>query len=490
MRRNDGSPGFFARWTKRLLITAAVVLATIVLVRAFDARRPPFLKPWHRYVPPSEVRAADMTENFTLEDYLRREDQVFREVKENVEDRLAPEDRTAANRYFPDSAASPRRFPRDWNRTFELAPAEIKGGALLLHGMTDSPYSMRRLGEVLRDRGFYVLGLRVPGHGTVPGALTRVQWEDWIAATRVGARHVRRRIGEGKPFFLVGYSNGGALSVLYALDVLEGAKLPKADRIVLLSPMIGVSPAAGLAKFIGLLAVFPYFEKTRWLDVLPEYNPYKYNSFPANAGKQSHGLTTEIQTRIARLAGTGRLRQLPPILAFQSVVDATVLAGAVVFKLFDALDDNGSELVLFDLNRGAQARPFLRPSADAITASYTAAHPRRYRLTVITNAGPDTPEVVERSIAAGETAARERPLGLSWPAHVYSLSHIALPFPTNDPLYGGEPDPGLGGLIHLGTVAPRGERSVLTVDPGDLLRVSWNPFFPYLERRVVEWEAP
>ena len=51
--------------------------------------------------------------------------------------------------------------------------------------------------------------------------------------------------------------------------------------------MIGVSPAARLAWWISRLGVVPYFEKANWLDVLPEYNPFKYNSFPANAALQT-----------------------------------------------------------------------------------------------------------------------------------------------------------------------------------------------------------
>ncbi|MGH9369083.1 MAG: alpha/beta hydrolase [Thermoanaerobaculia bacterium] len=486
--------GGFGRWLRRWLrragVTVAIVLVTIVLVRAFEARRPPYLKPWHRFVPPSEVTAADLTDSFTLEDYLRREEQVFREVQEQVEDRLAPEDRTPGNRYFGESVASPRRFPRDWNRTFELVPQEIRGGALLLHGLTDAPYSMRRLAELLRDQGLYALSLRVPGHGTVPGALTRTVWEDWIAAARVGARHVRRRIGPGRPFYLVGYSNGGALAVKYSLDVLEGVDLPPADRVVLLSPMIGVTPAAGFAKLIGLLAILPYFEKTRWLDVLPEYNPFKYNSFPANAGLQTARLTDAIHEQIERIGRDGRIGRLPSTLAFQSLADATVSTGAVAWKLYDVLEENGSELVLFDVNRGAAVRPFLRPSEEELLVKLAAPGRRRYTLTVIANAGPDTSQVAERRTAAGAEAPALRPLPLAWPAQVFSLSHVAVPFPADDALYGGEPDPRQGGGIRLGVLAPRGERGVLTVSPGDFLRISWNPFFPYVEERVRGWIAP
>ncbi|HEY7114717.1 MAG TPA: alpha/beta fold hydrolase [Thermoanaerobaculia bacterium] len=479
------------RWLRRAFVTLLVLLAILVLFRSWEAKRRPFLKAWHRFVPPSEVRAADLTETFTIEDYLRREDRVFREVDENVSQRLEAPDRTPTNRYFPESLASPRRFPRDWNRTFEMAPeAAVRGGALLLHGLTDSPYSMRRTAEILRSEGIYCLGLRVPGHGTVPGALTKAVWEDWSAATRVGVRHVRGRIGEGRPLYLVGYSNGGALSVKYALDAVEDAKLPRVDRIVLMSPMIGVTPAAGLAKYIGGLAFLPYFEKARWLDVVPEYNPFKYNSFPVNAGLQTSRLTAAIQAQLERLSKHRALEKLPPILAFQSLVDSTIVAGAVKERLFDALPSNGSELVLFDVNHGSVARPFLSPSVGELLTRLTSGGRRRYTLTVISNAAPDSLGVSESSTPAGADAAAVRPLPLAWPAQVYSVGHVAIPFPTDDSLYGGEPDAAQGGKVHLGVVAPRGEKGVLTVSPGDFLRISWNPFFPYVEERVRRFIAP
>ena len=135
MNAGKRSGSFLLRWLRRAVVTVAIVLATIVLFRAFEARRPPGLKPWHRFVPPSEVRAVELTASFTLEDYLRREDQIFREVREQIEDRLAPEDRTNGNRYFAESASSPRRYPQDWNRTFEMVPPEVRGGALLVHGL-------------------------------------------------------------------------------------------------------------------------------------------------------------------------------------------------------------------------------------------------------------------------------------------------------------------------------------------------------------------
>ena len=59
---------------------------------------------------------------------------------------------------------------------------------LLLHGMSDAPYSLRALGEALHARGFHVLGLRLPGHGTAPSGLVTATWEDMAAAVALAAR--------------------------------------------------------------------------------------------------------------------------------------------------------------------------------------------------------------------------------------------------------------------------------------------------------------
>ena len=65
---------------------------------------------------------------------------------------------------------------------------------------------------------------------------------------------------------------------------------------------------------------------------------------------------------------TGRLAELPPILTFQSVVDFTVSTRAIVDALYVHLPANGSELVLFDLNRSAKFGPLLRSGADTALA--------------------------------------------------------------------------------------------------------------------------
>ena len=70
---------------------------------------------------------------------------------------------------------------------------------------------------------------------------------------------------------------------------------------------------------------------------------------------------------------------------------------------------------------------------------------------------------------------------------LFSLSHVALPFPQSDPVYGNLATESPGGPVALGLLSPRGERAVLTVPVDVLMRVTSNPFFPYLAQRLSAW---
>ncbi|MGL4861295.1 MAG: alpha/beta hydrolase, partial [Enterobacteriaceae bacterium] len=385
------------------------------------------------------------------------------------------------------SSIYPPGFDRDWNRSYLLMPAgEIKGAVVLLHGLTDTPYSLRHIARLYQQLGFVAVGIRLPAHGTVPAALTKVRWQEWLAATKLAVREAHHLSGNNKPLHLVGFSNGGALAVEYTLESLEDPGLPRPDQLVLLSPMIGVTSFARFAGLAGLPSIFPPFAKAAWLSILPEFNPFKYNSFPVNAARQTHLLTRDLQQRIVRLGRENRLAQLPPIITFQSVVDFTVSTRAVITALYNHLPANGSEVVLFDINRTTNFDLLLRPSTLTAIRQQLPLPPRRYQATMISNRSPDDEEVVARSINAGETTEHITPLGIKYPADLFSLSHVAIPFPPDDPLYGNQPGRPYQYGINLGALAVRGERSVLIVDLDTLLRASSNPFYTYMMQRIEQ----
>jgi alpha-beta hydrolase superfamily lysophospholipase len=473
------------RYLKRGAVLLAVVAITLIAVRIWDTQRGPPLELWHTYVPeelsPDELDRADWSR------YLAAEQGIFDDVRAEVTARLEAEDRVPINRYFDRSPVYPGGFAQDFNRSYVLVPdGAPAGAAVFLHGLTDAPYSQRHIAERYRGLGYVAIAIRLPGHGTVPAGLTEVEWEDWMAATRLAVREARRRIGPSLPLHLVGFSNGGALALKYALDAIEDPQLSPPDRLVLISPMIGITAFARFAGFAGLPALLPAFAKAAWLAILPEFNPFKYNSFPINGARQSWQLTQALQQQIRRQAQSDQLARLPPVLTFQSVIDFTVSTRAIISSFYAHLPANGSELVLFDVNRDAKLGPLLRSASEAVLTRLLPAPPRRFRTTIITNADDGSSEVMERVIEAGAETVQERPLQLSFPPGVFSLSHVALPFPPNDGLYGYDPDPADDFGIQLGAIAPRGEVGALIVRLDTLLRMSSNPFFPYLLGRIEE----
>ena len=73
---------------------------------------------------------------------------------------------------------------------------------------------------------------------------------------------------------------------------------------------------------------------------------------------------------------------------------------------------------------------------------------------------------------------------------MFSLSHVALPFPADDPLYGYQPNGEENFGVALGSLAAHGEVGVLIVSLDTLARLTWNPFFPYMLARISEAIGP
>ncbi len=231
---------------KTVLMLAGAALLTFFGVRVYDSQRGLPLEPWHIYTP--REMTADELDRADWRDYLETEQQIFQSVQANVTDKLPPQDQVPYNRYYANSPVNPTHFAQDWNRSYALAPGkEPTGAVVLLHGLTDSPYSLRHLATRYRDRGFYVVAIRAPAHGTVPAALVSTDWETWLAATRLAVREARRLAPHPLPLHIVGFSNGGSLALKYAFDAIENTELARPDRLILVSPMVGITRFARFA---------------------------------------------------------------------------------------------------------------------------------------------------------------------------------------------------------------------------------------------------
>jgi alpha-beta hydrolase superfamily lysophospholipase len=463
------------------LVGAVLMLIALVVV-VLDRR--PDLEPWHTVHLDEEFTAGGPVQSF--DEYLALEDRLFAQLDDEVYATVPADKKTEINRYHRGSKADPGQWPTNWNRTFQLSAADPRAGVLMLHGMSDSPYSMRSLGQSLHAHGATVIGMRVPGHGTAPSGLLRVRWEDMAAAVELAMKHLHEELGD-RPLYIVGYSNGGALSVLYTLSTLADTSLPPVQGVVLMSPEIGVTKLAALAAWQERLGRLLGKRKLSWNSIRPEYDPFQYKSFALNAGKQAYRITGEIQAQITELAEHGHLDRFPPLLAFQSVVDSTVSAPALVTGLFERLPAGDRELVLFDLNLVAAMEDVLKNDARPEVDRLFARTDPPFAITLIMNESEASRQVVARRRGADGAPITESPLDLAWPRDMYSLAHIALPFPPDDPVYGGPEAKGSSPGIQLGNVVLRGEHGVLQVAPADLLRVHWNPFHSYVERRMLEF---
>jgi esterase/lipase len=190
--------------------------------------------------------------------------------------------------------------PREWPLRAGCDRAGSEG-VLLLHGLTDSPYLMRGLGDFLQRlpaRCLLVRSLLLPGHGSRPGDMLKVSYRDWIDASRYGIESFR---GVAAGVHLAGFSTGGAIAVYWAVQPDAAPPLP-------LRSLMLFSPAIQPKDWITRLTVLPRIAKwisdltgaKTWLDEHDDRDFAKYESFPLNAGYQIYLLDEVLRRNAAR----------------------------------------------------------------------------------------------------------------------------------------------------------------------------------------------
>lgn len=110
-------------------------------------------------------------------------------------------------------AILPRPFDTIEDRSFRWQAGDH--AALLLHGFPGTPAEMRPLGTVLRDAGWTVHGLMLPGLGADIATLEQRSVLDWSKAANNAMAELKR---QHAVVLLIGYSMGGALALHTALE--------------------------------------------------------------------------------------------------------------------------------------------------------------------------------------------------------------------------------------------------------------------------------
>ena len=170
------------------------------------------------------------------------------------------------------------------------------------------------------------------------------------------------------------------------------------------------------------------------------------------------------------------------------MVDATVPPSTLINILFERLGDQGHQLVLFDVDRRAETRSLLAHDPQQRLEDLVGETNKTYDLTLVTNKYSNANFVEALYRKAGDSEIAHDPLPLEWPVGVFSLSHVALPFPPDDPVYGGPVTAGEDyPWITLGNISIRGERNLLLFPDSYFLRLRYNPFHDYLTGRVLRF---
>ena len=182
----------------------------------------------------------------------------------------------------------------------------------------------------------------------------------------------------------------------------------------------------------------------------------------------------------------GKLQIFPRVLAFQSIVDATIKPEGAVDSLLSLLPPGGHSLVLFDVNQMARAENLLAVTGEKFKSRLLADAKLPFDLIIVTNVHQNSGALKAVSKKAMQTSLENIGLSLSWPQGIFSLSHVALPFPPDDPIYGDQPFQG-SGHIRLGKLAARGEKGVFAIPGKHLMRLRYNLFYSFMEESVLKF---
>ncbi|CCG41849.1 alpha/beta hydrolase [Magnetospirillum molischianum] len=313
--------------------------------------------------------------------------------------------------------------PRQWPLAEECG-GTAKDGILLVHGLSDSPFLMRDLGDALArlpGKCLLVRSILLPGHGSIPGDLVRPNAAQWKAAIRYGTDSFAGQVGR---VHVAGFSTGATL----ALDlVLNGAPTtPPVASLILLSPSIGLTNRFplhripfGFEMFQAVMTAASGFgPEGHWLRIDEDQDFAKAESFPVMAPRPLMEVMTEVETATRPLT-------LPVLMAF-AAEDVTVDSRASL-DFFRARVGNPDSRVLL----------YVAPATLAAQPEYYAALGREdRRIACFHGLGEgDIGCSVDRSRAPKDCAFGDAP-----GACVTSLSHIGVPVSPANRHYGVEGD--------------------------------------------------
>jgi len=130
-----------------------------------------------------------------------------------------------------------------WSHNSANSRGESQHGAVVVHGFTGNPSSMRGVADALATAGFHIELPRLPGHGTVIDDMLPTRWADWAGEAEAAYQRLQQRASN---VVVVGLSMGGALALRL------GADHPEIAGLVCINPVAKPQPPEIIEMLRGL----------------------------------------------------------------------------------------------------------------------------------------------------------------------------------------------------------------------------------------------
>ena len=213
-------------------------------------------------------------------------------------------------------------------------------GIVLVHGFTGSPAAMRPWAEFLNERGYSVRVPLLPGHGTKPADLNKIEWPEWPAKVNSEIAELHKHCSQ---IFVAGLSMGGGTTLQVAAE--HGDKL---SGIILVNPMIHVKGISPTLAFV--ISRVIRFGKSVGNDIKrPGVTEYSYDKMP--------------------------YRGIHQLLTMLKLTRATLPTIKVPMQLFHSVDDHtlpvsNTEIIMREIGSSNKSRIELLNSFHVATIDY------------------------------------------------------------------------------------------------------------------------
>jgi carboxylesterase len=194
-------------------------------------------------------------------------------------------------------------------------PFSATGGpaaALVLHGFTGNPHSMRPIAQALAAAGFTVELPLLPGHGTSIDDMLQTSWDDWSAAAEAAYQELA---GRTERVVVAGLSMGGTLACWLA------AGHPELAGLVCVNPAVEPPASSFLELLDGFAATGAATMPGIGSDIAqPGVTESAYDATPIAPLRSLMLAITELEPRLVEIRS--------PLLLFSSPQDHVVAPSA------------------------------------------------------------------------------------------------------------------------------------------------------------------